>query len=121
MTSGQRAQFRVPSFSIPSSLFFFICYPRRSLKPVYDDGYVVIRRFIPPIGFEVLIVAVHLPSKLYNANEDQAQHSSRVLQTIEEAEAKVRHTQTVDVGDFNMNPFESGVVGAAGLHVVSDR
>lgn len=121
LNSGQRSQFRLPSFAPPSRLSFFIRYPRRSLKPVYDDGHVAIRRLIPPIGFEILVVAVHLPSKLYSTETDQTLNSPRVSQAIERAEAKVGHTRTVVVGDFNMNPFESGVVGAAGFHAVSDR
>jgi hypothetical protein len=36
-------------------------------------------------------------------------------------EDKVGHRRTVLVGDFNMNPFEAGLVGAAGLHSVMSR
>lgn len=121
LNSGQRSQFRVPSFAPLSRLSFFIRYPRRSLKPVYDDGHVAIRRLVPPVGFEILIVAVHLPSKLYYTETDQTLNSPLVARAIERAEAKFGHTRTVVVGDFNMNPFESGIVGATGFHAVSDR
>ena len=121
INKGQRSQFRVPSFAPPSRLSFFIRYPQRSFKPVYDSGHVAIRRLIPPIGLEILLVAVHLPSKLHSTETDQALNAPLVAQAIEEAETKVRHTRTVVVGDFNMNPFESGVVGATGFHAVLDR
>lgn len=122
LNGGQRSQFKVPSFVPPSSrLSFFIRYPQRSFKPVYDDGHVSIRRLIPPIGFEILVVAVHLPSKLHYKETDQTLNSPLVSQAIERAETTVGHTRTVVVGDFNMNPFETGIVGATGFHAVLDR
>ncbi len=121
LNKTQSSKFSFPSSGAPSRLSFFIRYPQQSFESVSDSPHVAIRRFIPPIGVEILIAAVHLPSKLHTTNEDQAQNSFLVSQAIEEAETRVGHTRTVMVGDFNMNPFESGVVGAAGLHAVSDR
>lgn len=41
--------------------------------------------------------------------------------TILDEERRAGHSRTVLVGDLNMNPFESGVVGASGLHAVMAR
>ena len=38
-----------------------------------------------------------------------------------EQEQQAGHPRTVLVGDFNMNPFESGMVGAAALHSAMSR
>lgn len=38
-----------------------------------------------------------------------------------EEEERVGHRRTVLVGDLNMNPFESGLVAAGGLHAVMSR
>ncbi len=84
-----------------------------------DIGGVAIRRFVPTNGLAVLIVAVHLRSKVYR--NDQAFHSRQVVHAIREAEHIVGHRRTVVVGDLNMDPFEQGVVSADGLHAVMDR
>jgi hypothetical protein len=120
LNKGQYSKFKMPVDPSPR-LTFFIKYPARCFKMVRDDGGVAVRRLIPPVGIEILLVTVHLPSKLYASENDQVLNSVRVARVIQEAEAKVRHSRTIVVGDFNMDPFEHGVVGAEGLHAVMDR
>ncbi len=45
----------------------------------------------------------------------------RLRPVIEQFEAQLGHRRTVLVGDLNMDPFESGVVAADGLHAVMSR
>ena len=120
LNRGQRSKFQIP-FSPPSRLSFFIKYPRRCFKLVADKSDIAIRRLIPPIGLDLLLVAVHLPSKLYYRDNDQFSNSWRIAAAIREAENKVGHSSTIVVGDFNMNPFEPGVVDARGFHAAMDR
>lgn len=120
LNERQASKFRTP-FNPSTRLSFFIRYPARCLRPVHDDGGVAIRRLLPPIGPDILLVAVHLSSKLYYSDTDQTFRATRVVEAIQRAENKVGHTRTIVVGDFNMNPFESGVVGAGGFHAVMDR
>ncbi len=120
LNPGQDSKFRTP-FNPSTRLSFFIRYPARCLRLVHDDGGVAIRRLIPSIGPDILLVAVHLPSKLHYSDTDQAFGAIRVMEAIQRAESKVGHTRTIVVGDFNMNPFEAGVVGAGGFHAVMDR
>ena len=120
LNTEQRSTFRQP-FTTSDRLFFLIRYPTDCLKPVRDDGGVAIRRFIPPIGPEILLVAVHLPSKLYRNESDQMSAVTEAARIVTEAEKQVRHTRTVIVGDFNMNPFEPGMVGTTGFQAVMDR
>ena len=54
-------------------------------------------------------------------NEEQVFECLRVVQLVEEAETRVGHDRTVIIGDFNMNPFETGMVSADGFHAVMDR
>jgi len=95
--------------------------PPESLKEVADEAGVVIRSLRPPIGFEILIVAVHLPSKLHYKDIDQTIISTRLAETIANAEERIGHQRTVVVGDLNMNPFEPGVVAHGALHAVANR
>jgi len=70
---------------------------------------------------DVLLCIVHLPSKLCWSGESQALECTHLARIIREVEARVRHERTVLVGDLNMNPFEAGVVGAAGFNATMAR
>lgn len=74
-----------------------------------------------PGSLELLFFAVHLPSKLFRSGESQALDLPRLADRIRLVEANAGHDRTFLVGDFNMNPFESGVVAAQGLNAVMTR
>jgi endonuclease/exonuclease/phosphatase family metal-dependent hydrolase len=46
---------------------------------------------------------------------------TRFERRITDAEKAIGHSRTVVIGDFNMNPFESGVVGSEGFHAIMAR
>ena len=111
-------------YSVPplaSRVRIYSTLPKRFVKPIHDNGYMSIRRIISPLGLDVLLVAMHLPSKLYH--DASAQHSSCTFWSseIREAEKKVGHSKTLVMGDMNMNPFELGMVDALGFHATMDR
>jgi hypothetical protein len=95
--------------------------PNRKQMYVSDNRYCCVRHYNLPLFGSLLVVMVHLSSKVALDGRDQAALAPRLRETIEECEAKVGHTRTVVVGDFNMNPFEDGVIGSEGIHAVSDR
>jgi len=64
----------------------------------------------------LLVGLVHLPSKLHAAEDDQAWGASFFKQEIELAEADAGHKNTIIFGDFNMNPFDKGMVSAPALN-----
>jgi hypothetical protein len=53
LNSGQRPQLKLSPLDSPSRLSFFMRYPQRPFKRVYDDGRVAIRRLIPRSGQQV--------------------------------------------------------------------
>jgi hypothetical protein len=120
LNTGQRAKFIAP-YNPSSYLSLFFKYPISSIQNVTDEARISIRQIFPPIGLKILLVALHLPSKLYGSEEDQTYRTTRVIQQIREAEAKIGHTNTLVIGDFNMNPFDKGLVSADGFHAVMDR
>lgn len=94
---------------------------RSTVIPLTDSGGIAIRHITPPLGPDFILVAVHLPSKLHLDPADYAYLSVRLANTIYEAESRIGHDRTIVIGDFNMNPFEDGIVSADGLHAVMDR
>ena len=120
LNSAESAKFSFPP-NMSSHLTILTRFPRESLQMVRDTGGVAIRRLVPPVGLDILLVAVHLPSKMHQTDSDQGLSCTRIVRFVEEAERSVNHTRTIVVGDFNMNPFEFGVVGAEGFHAVMTR
>lgn len=108
-----------PNYS--QRLKFLTRFPLDCFKLVSDEDEISIRQVVPPVGPEVLLVGVHLGSKLYMTEMDQSFASTRVMRSISEAEARIGHDRTILIGDLNMNPFEDGVVSAEGLHAVMAR
>jgi hypothetical protein len=88
---------------------------------VRDSPGVAIRHYHLPLGESFLVVAVHLTSKLWSKTEDQIFAAVELGSYIREAEERVGHSRTIVIGDLNMNPFETGIVGSGGLHGVMDR
>jgi hypothetical protein len=99
----------------------FTRFSRAFLRPVSDGARVSIRRLALPARSELLVAVAHLPSKLHWSDASQAFECTELARQIMDEEDKVGHRRTVLVGDFNMNPFEKGVVSAAGLHSVTSR
>jgi len=110
-----------PTLDISSRVRTFVRFPRHLVIPIRDAPGVSIRHIEPPGRVPILVVAVHLPSKLYRDDREQAIGATRLSRMIVEAEEKVGHSRTLVIGDFNMNPFEHGVVCADCFHAVMDR
>jgi hypothetical protein len=96
-------------------------FSREFLRPVFESGHVSIGRLALPARSEVLLAAVHLPSKLHWSNESQAVECGELARRIMQEEDRAGHQRTVLVGDMNMNPFEPGVVSSGGLNAVMSR
>ncbi len=119
---AERTERTLHSLDIVSSrVRFYSVFPTDQFRPVADDGYTSIKEYRPLLGDPLLIVGVHLPSKLFQREFDQPAEAQRLARRIEEAEIQVGHERTVVLGDFNMNPFEAGMVNSDGLHGVMDR
>ena len=99
----------------------FTRYPLDRVQPISDDGRVAIRQIRPPLGRPLLLVAVHLPSKLHAGPYDQGSAIRDLREQITEAERRVGHRNTVVIGDFNVDPFDPAMVAADGLHGMMDR
>ncbi|OPY76043.1 MAG: hypothetical protein A4E64_01693 [Syntrophorhabdus sp. PtaU1.Bin058] len=71
------------------------------------------------LGFHS-VVFVHLRSKLYMSDDALLEEARLLKADIDEAEKKC-DDKTVVVGDFNMNPFEKGMIGATAMHSIPSR
>ena len=97
-------------------------FPAEWLTPLSDTYGMSIQHLENPIvSAKLLVVSVHLPSRLHQTDDGLSQLATRWRTEIEDAEESVGHTNTIVVGDLNMDPFHSGVVSSEGFHGIMDR
>jgi hypothetical protein len=99
----------------------FTHYAPGLVRPIFDDSHVKMLELRLPIGMPLLIVAAHLPSKLWASPEDQKYRVRQLREDIATQEAHLGHRNTVVIGDLNVNPFEDALTAADGLQGVMDR
>jgi len=117
---GQERKY-YPVDILPSRVKIYSRYDADCFEPIRDFGGITIRHLSLPGSEGILLVAVHLPSRLYRREEEQYINTTVVAEKVIEAEHIVGHRRTVIFGDFNMDPFEMGMIGAGAMHAVMDR
>lgn len=99
----------------------FTRFGAQFVRNVADGKRYSIRELRMPGYVPLLLAMLHLPSRLFADERSQDVECTITAQTIREAEANVGHERTLVVGDFNMDPFSAGVVGAAGFNAAMHR
>ncbi len=92
-----------------------------SIKPIEESHRYVMATIKFQNNEKFLMVATHLLSLLYVSEDTQNYELTFLGQEIEKIEKKIKHTRTLLVGDFNMNPFAKGMVSAGGIHGISSQ
>jgi hypothetical protein len=121
LNSGSTAPTYVIVAGNPSRVLLVTRLPSQLVVPCGDLNGLALRHVLSPVGPSILLGVVHLASKLYLHSEDQTHAAVFTARDIEKTEEQLGHTRTLVLGDFNMNPFESGVVGAGAFHAISAR
>ncbi|MFI5455116.1 MAG: endonuclease/exonuclease/phosphatase family protein [Isosphaerales bacterium] len=103
-----------------TKIHVFARFSETFAAPIYETDRLTVRRLNPPGIEEILLAVVHFPSKYAWSDESQSMECTTLANDIRRIEESAGHHKTVLVGDFNMNPFETGVVSAAGMHAVMD-
>lgn len=94
----------------------YTSFPGKFLSPCFESHKLTVRKLSLPGMVEILLAATHFTSKLHQRDDSQFAECLELARDIRRAEGESGHARTVLVGDLNMNPFESGIVAASGLH-----
>jgi hypothetical protein len=122
LNENQSPKYGIALSYIPDQrIKIFTTLPRDSFRPLRDEGNAAFRLLRPPIGEEIILVAVHLSSKMHQTDAEQAFNATRLGRSIREVELEIGHARTLVVGDLNMNPFEHGLVAAETFHAVMTK
>ncbi len=90
-------------------------------KNDYDGPSWTVVRLKAPLQREVTIVGVHFPSKLHWDDLSQSFECINLINKIRKYEVDKILKNTILIGDFNMNPFEPGMIASVGIHGVKDK
>ncbi|MBI1914528.1 MAG: endonuclease/exonuclease/phosphatase family protein [Planctomycetes bacterium] len=74
-----------------------------------------------PARQSVLLFVAHLGSKLFKSEESQTLAVAQFSEVVRHAERRAQHQRTILVGDLNLNPFDTAMVGAEGLNAVMTK
>jgi endonuclease/exonuclease/phosphatase family protein len=99
----------------------FTRFPGEFLEPFEDHPRMSIRRLHLPMKKDILVAIIHFPDRRNYSRSDQQSLSFELAALLHEAEARAGHRRTILVGDFNMNPFEAGMVDAKGFGAMMTR
>jgi exonuclease III len=110
-------------YAIPSigcdRITIFSSFSPGNIQHRRDQGRFTIKELLNPGNIPLLLGMVHLPSKLHYNNLDQLNYAMTLRNEIEQAEKEAGHRNTVIFGDFNMNPFDDGMLFSSGMHAIS--
>ena len=69
-------------------------------------------------NFSILLFAVHFPCRSYRTASELATLSTRIISEIKSIEKETEISNSLVVGDFNMNPFSAGMIDVYGFNSV---
>ena len=109
--------------SFSRKIKIFTRLPAVSLTDQFDDlsHRLTIRRLRLPATQDVLLGVVHLVGKADFSDEEQAELAVDVSAEINRVEDETQIRRTILVGDFNMNPFDKGMISALGFHATMTK
>lgn len=99
----------------------FCRFDTKLIEPIEDSPRFTAKRLYSPIYGKINLIMCHLNSKYNFSNEDQAAEVTNLKCFIDRVEKKEEHQHTILFGDFNMNPFDYGMVQTTGIHSVMDK
>jgi hypothetical protein len=104
---------------------FYSRLPGNPWRDAYNDGVshrMTVQKLHIGKAPGILMVGVHFHDRMsLPTSEGRLSVAEDLANSIRNLENEIEYRRTVAVGDFNMNPFEPGVVAAKGFHAVMTK
>jgi len=109
-----------PDNQVASKIKVFTRFPAQLIEyvPPNVSERWTIRQLQLSAKDNILLAVTHLPDGRNSTKESRNWECSRLAEAITAAENWVGHARTLLMGDFNLNPFDGGIISARGLHAV---
>lgn len=106
---------------ICTKILMFSKFHDKYVMPTTSSLRYTVRVISIPTYPQFNLMCLHYQSKVNWDFADQAAHSSGISRTVQDFENKTASDMTLLIGDFNMNPFDFGMVQTTGLHSVMSK
>jgi hypothetical protein len=106
-----------PSLPMPNNRTHVFHKKDSKIKKIKDGNYYS-AFIIEEKSKVILMITVHLPSRIHRTDNEIGIQASLVKREIEVLESQHNTENTIVVGDFNLNPFSDGMVSIDGFHSV---
>ncbi|MGL4876160.1 MAG: hypothetical protein ACRC30_16085 [Clostridium sp.] len=101
----------------PNSRILLLCKENIKIKIIKESNYYSVYK-LKRNKNELLIFALHLPSRYAQDSSDLDMFTSQIIREFQQIEEKEENRKSVVIGDFNMNPFDMGMVSPFGFNAV---
>jgi hypothetical protein len=91
------------------------------IVPIEESHRFTIRNLSIPTQPSINFMSLHFGDKGNFNSESQSEMATQLRDQIISLEQKTNHDRTIIIGDFNMNPFELGMIKANGLHATMSQ
>jgi exonuclease III len=88
-------------------------------SPKFADPYVTSQAITIHFKLKLLVFFLHLPSKQYAKEDDQLEYLKGLREEIETTRKESKINNIILLGDFNVNPFEKGMILASAMNAVA--
>jgi hypothetical protein len=118
LNTGNPSRYHFIPPVVRSKVDIFAGFLPEFIKPRADEPRATIRSLHLPGCQKILLCALHLDSPV-NYDEANLNRKARKLNSVIRFEEKrARHSRTIVVGDFNLNPFSHGLTSADAFNAV---
>ena len=102
---------------VPNSRILFLHKTNEKIKVIKESKYYSVFK-LNKNNEEFLIFTLHLPSQYAQETSDLNMYTSQIIREFQQVEEECNNSKSIVVGDFNMNPFDEGMVSALGFNAV---
>lgn len=114
--------FRIVNQPIFNKVQMFTSLQNIDIKEIHGHGRYGIYHLTSNFSKDIILGIVHFPSKVnWGDSSDHFGLCVEMNKDLELKELELGHSRTLLLGDFNMNPFEMGLINATGLNNTSSR
>lgn len=82
------------------------------IAPIKENKRYTFRHLTIPNKIKINLIGIHFIDKMNNEEEDQRSEAELLVKWINDIETQTDNCNTIVVGDFNMNPFETPMISA---------
>jgi exonuclease III len=94
---------------------FFAGYTDEVVRDSRDHNRLYLLDFQAPGHPNIILGAVHLESGLHLERTERHSRSAQLARLVREMQIDRDHARTIIVGDFNLNPFDDGMIFTEGF------